>query len=162
MANTTIYLQGPKGPVEVLAVDNGDDTWSLGVSSAGGGGDPVTIAGPLGRAADAASVSVALSTEVVALLGRSGTYTERSSTITLGGTAQEAMAANASRKDYFLQNISAGDIWFSFVETAAVDGAGSVKLSPGASAFSAGGFVSTQALSIIGATTGQKFTLWEG
>lgn len=117
----------------IRLVDNGDGTYSLRTSGAGGTAPAPAL----------------------------GTYTERSTTITAGGTAQVGMAALATRKAWFLQNISAGDLWFSFVETAVIDGAGSAKLSPGASAFSSGGFVSSQALSIIGATTGQKFTLWE-
>lgn len=91
-----------------------------------------------------------------------GTYTERSGTITTGGTAQVAMAANAARKAWFFQNISTADLWISLVETAQANTPGSVKVAPGAVAFSSGGFVSTQALSVVGATTGQKFTLWEG
>lgn len=90
-----------------------------------------------------------------------GDFTERSSTITTGGTAQVAMAANTSRKAWFFQNIGSVDLWISFVETAQADNPGSVKVAPGASAFSSGGFVSAQALSVVGATTGQKFTLWE-
>lgn len=90
-----------------------------------------------------------------------GDFTERSTTITAGGTAQVAMSANASRKAWFFQNIGTADLWISFVETAQADNPGSVKVAPGASAFSSGGFVSAQALSVVGATTGQKFTLWE-
>lgn len=140
-----------------LALVRARVTWTSGTS--------VTItayAGPEGAGAD--DVTLAVPSDQTALPTRPdrGTYTERSTTIASGGAAQEAMAANTSRKAFFLQNISSGDLWFSFVETAAVDSAGSVKLAPGASAFSSGGLVSTQAMSIIGATTGQKFTLWEG
>jgi len=70
MANKTTIVRGPDGtPLPILLIDNGDGTYSIGMSSAGGASDPVTVAGPLGRAADAASVSTALSTEDVALLG---------------------------------------------------------------------------------------------
>ena len=39
------------------------------------------------------------------------TITSRSGTITLGGTAQSFMAANAARKGWFIQNNSTGDLW---------------------------------------------------
>jgi hypothetical protein len=90
-----------------------------------------------------------------------GTFTNRSGTVTAGGTAQTPMAANLVRKAWFFQNNSTGDLWISFVGTA-VATQPSVKISPGGVAQSAGGFVSTQALSVLGATTGQAFTLWEG
>jgi len=50
-------------PIDLLLVDNGDSTYSIGISSAGGGGDPTTIAGPLGSRVAAQSVSVALSSD---------------------------------------------------------------------------------------------------
>lgn len=84
--------------------------------------------------------------------------TDRSGSITTGGTAQALAASNTSRKGLVGQNISAGDLWINEIGgTAAVDTAGSYKVTSG-SPFS----VSTnRAISIIGATTGQKFTATE-
>lgn len=84
--------------------------------------------------------------------------TDRSGAITLGGTAQVLAAANTSRKSLTVQNISVADIWVNEIGgTAAVDTAGSWKIAAGG-AFA----VSTnRAISIIGATTGQKFTATE-
>jgi hypothetical protein len=90
-----------------------------------------------------------------------GTFTNRSGTIAAGGTAQTAMALNATRKAWFFQNNSTGDLWLSFVGTA-VATQPSVKIAAGGVAQSAGGFVSTQALSVLGAVAGQAYTLWEG
>ena len=92
--------------------------------------------------------------------GVSGSPTDRSNTITTGGAAQVAMAALSTRKAYFLQNISSEIMWGSFTGTAAPNAAGSFLISPN-------GIIrnttpcETTALSIYGATTGQKFTAWE-
>jgi hypothetical protein len=86
--------------------------------------------------------------------------TDRSSTITTGGTAQVAMAALSTRKGYFFQNISSEVMWGSWVGTAAPNTAGSFQIAPN-------GIIrnstpcETTALSIYGATTGKVFTAWE-
>ncbi len=105
------------------------------------GGTPVPVSGSVG--------------------GSSGTLTNRSGSITTGGTAQQLMAANSSRKYLFVQNISSGDLWINFTTTAVQDQP-SLKLASGASFFMEGTFVSTELISIIGATTGQKFVAKEG
>lgn len=87
------------------------------------------------------------------------TLTDASGTITAGGTAQTALVAQAARKALQLQNISAGDLWYRFTGTAAVAGTGSFKLASGAYWESDAGNCPNGALSIIGATTGQQFSL---
>ncbi len=84
--------------------------------------------------------------------------TDRSATITTGGTAQQLAAANASRKSLTVQNISDADMWINEIGgAAAVDTAGSWKV-PAGSVFS----VSTnRAVSIVAAATGKKFTATE-
>jgi len=84
--------------------------------------------------------------------------TDRSGSVTTGNTAQPLAPANSARKSLKGQNISAGDLWINEVGgTAAVDAASSYKIVAGAS-FS----VSTsRAVSVIGATTGQKWTATE-
>jgi hypothetical protein len=86
--------------------------------------------------------------------------TDKSGTITLGGTAQVAMVANGARNGLFLQNASSGDLWVSFDTTAVVDSP-SVKVPAGASLRASNSQCPSGAMSIIGATTGQKFTLKE-
>lgn len=86
--------------------------------------------------------------------------TDRSSTITTGGAAQVAMAALATRKGYFFQNVSSEVMWGSWIGTAAPNAAGSFLISPN-------GIIrnttpcETTALSIYGATTGKVYTAWE-
>ena len=86
--------------------------------------------------------------------------TDRSSTITTGGAAQDAVAALATRKAYFFQNISSESMWGSFTGTAAPNAAGSFPILPNGIIRSTT-VCETTALSIYGATTGQKFTMWE-
>lgn len=83
---------------------------------------------------------------------------DRSGSITTGATAQTLAAVNTSRKALEGQNISTGDLWINEMGgTAAADTAGSYKVPAGAT-FS---IATSQAVSIVGATTGQKFTATE-
>lgn len=112
-------------------------------------GAPVTLTDPQGKYVD---ISTAGSGAVLP----SGT--DRSGAITTGGTAQALAPANTSRKSLTGQNISAGDLWINEVGgTAAVNGTGSYQITPG----QAFGVATNRAISIIGATTGQKFTATE-
>ena len=86
--------------------------------------------------------------------------TDRSSTITTGGAAQNAVAALATRKAYFFQNISSEIMWGSFTGRAAPNDAGSFPIQPNGIIRSTT-TCETTALSIYGATTGQKYTAWE-
>ena len=84
--------------------------------------------------------------------------TSRSGSITLGGTAQDLAAANTSRKSLTIQNISSGDLWINENGgTASVEGTDAYRLTPGAWASAS----TNEKVSIIGATTGQKFTAME-
>ena len=87
------------------------------------------------------------------------TYVDKSGTITAGGTAQTLAPANTHRDHLFIGNPNAsGSLWVNDLGgTAAANGAGSTEIPPGS--------VSTtrarNALSIIHATTGAKFTAGE-
>lgn len=86
------------------------------------------------------------------------TGTDRSGSITTGGAAQSLAAANPSRTRLVGQNISSGDLWINEAGgTAAADTAGSYVIGPRATFR----INTTLAVSIIGATTGQKFTARE-
>ena len=153
------YIPLPSGVFMKLSdgtgpyVQTANGTFSLAATGSGGGGGGAVTAvqlppaiGPQ-TAANSMSVVNAIST---APTGASGT-------ITTGGTAQNAAAANASRRGFALQNNSVGDLWFSTIATA-VQSQPSFKLPPGAyyeSPLFGGG---VGAISIIGATTGQAFT----
>lgn len=99
------------------------------------------------------------------------TPTDCSGTITAGGTAQAAIAAQTTLHGFTIGNIdstagSGEPLWISFTGTAAASTAGSWPLSaPTATTFTGlmtystpPGFGTNHALSIIGATTGHKFS----
>lgn len=88
------------------------------------------------------------------------TRTDKSGTITAGGTAQTLIVVNTLRKAWELQNNSSGDLWFS-TTAAAVVGQPSFKLAPGQTYESGLGSADTGAVSLIGATTGQTFSARE-
>lgn len=83
-----------------------------------------------------------------------------SGSIASGGSAQVAMAADAHRLTVIIQNASEEDMWYRFNGTATQDSP-SVFLPPGDTHFYPLGFkhMIVQALSIIGPTLGQKFTI---
>lgn len=85
---------------------------------------------------------------------------DRSGTITTGGVAQIAAAALSTRKAYFFCNLSSESMWGSFTGTAAPDTVGSFEISPRGIIRSTS-VCETTALSIYGATTGKKYTMWE-
>lgn len=115
----------------------------------------------LGTKTAANSLAVTPSSDGVFLVaGATATRTDKSGTITLGGTAQNAIASNAARKGFEIQNQSTGNLWFSTL-AAAVQGQPSVLISPGALYETPLGGAGTGAVSIIGATTGQAFAARE-
>lgn len=92
-----------------------------------------------------------------------GTPTDRSGTITVGGTSQSMMSANTSRKFLFIQNLHpTEDLWIRFGSAAAVDGVGSIVLGPTQTYENPSHYIMTSAIHVIAATTGHKFTAYEG
>lgn len=87
------------------------------------------------------------------------TGTNRSGAITTGGTAQTLAAANATRIGLEIQNIDATeDMWLNEIGgAAALNTAGSYKIGAGSSAR----VRTNQAVSVIAATTGHKWTATE-
>lgn len=93
--------------------------------------------------------------------GQRGALTDRSGTITTGGSSQQLAAANASRSYLFIQNVSTGDLWVRFGAAAAASQP-SIKLAAGASLVAKGdGFIPTESVNIVGATTAQAFSAKE-
>lgn len=91
----------------------------------------------------------------------SGVVTDRSGTITAGGTAQTLAAVNLSRRYLLVQNLHASeDLWVNFTTAAVVDQP-SVRVAAGAAFLMDGAFVSTELVSVIAATTGHKFAAKE-
>ena len=92
-----------------------------------------------------------------------GSLSDSSGTITTGGTAQTVFASNASRNYLLIVNNSSTDIlWISFTTTA-VQGRPSIPIYPaGGSFLMSTTYISTEAVSIIGATTGDSYTAKQG
>jgi len=85
------------------------------------------------------------------------TYTDASSTITLGGTAQALLVANASRTGVSFMNISDTDMYLNPTGTATT-GAGSFLIRAGGTYVTDHGAKDSQEISILCATTGKAFT----
>lgn len=84
--------------------------------------------------------------------------TDRSGSITTAATSQTVAAANTARKSLRIQNISAEVLWVNQTGTAAAAaGAGSYKV-PVDGTFEV---TTNQAVAIVGATAGSKFTATE-
>jgi hypothetical protein len=81
-------------------------------------------------------------------------------TIASGGTAQALFPLRIGRQGWSVQNISTGDLWVSDAGTAVVTTNGH-KVPPGALLTTPDGYGSGEAVSIIGATTGQAFVARE-
>lgn len=91
-----------------------------------------------------------------------GTLTDKSGTITLGGTAQTLAAANSSRKYLLVVNDDPAELlWINFT-TAAVASQPSIPIGPRGSFVMEGDFISTELVSVIAATTSHAFTAKEG
>lgn len=91
-----------------------------------------------------------------------GALTDRSGTVTAGGASQQLCAANAARKYLYVQNNSTGDLWVNWTTVAAASQPSQKIPAGGAYSWPDAGFISTEAVNIIGASTGQAFTAKEG
>ncbi len=96
-----------------------------------------------------------------------GPLTDRSGSITEGGTAQQIAAANAARRYFFICNTSVEILYVNVGATAT--SANSYPLAAAASAGAPGGslvfegsFIPSGSVSILGATTGSTFVAKEG
>ncbi len=160
-------------------------------SGGGGGGTAVTIADGAdvaeGAITDAAATTGGTGTvsaklrlmtsQLATIIGNQAstgvqgavnvTLSDCSGTITTGGAAQNAFAANAGRHGFTIANIDTTEVlWVSFTTTAVASGTGSYPLGPAdATTFgSLSSFTSplgmgiNTALSVVGATTAHKFT----
>lgn len=94
------------------------------------------------------------------VIGATVTKTGLSGTVTSGGVAQTIAPARQARAGFTIQNISSGDLWFRFGGTAAASQP-SFKLISGASYDEPAHGISSGAISVFGATTGQAFTAEE-
>ena len=97
---------------------------------------------------------------MVEIAGGGGALTDASGTITLGGTAQTALALNANRKYLLIQNLSATEsLWVNFDGTAAVAGQPSIQLVGNGVFVWENVYIPTGAVSVLAATTSHPWTL---
>jgi hypothetical protein len=91
----------------------------------------------------------------------SGTnFSDYSGTITAGGTAQLQVPLSPNRRSIFIQNLSSDPLYINFTSTAAIATAGSIELSQYATyAKDQTSSVTPEAIYVIAATTGDKFTI---
>lgn len=115
---------------------------------------PCSVANPL-QVSGSLAVTPAVNT----------TPTDCSGTITAGGTAQNAITASATLHGFQIMNLSTTDfLWINFNGTATASTAGSYSLQPGTSTTSGGSystptnFAPNTNISIVAATTGDKFS----
>lgn len=88
-----------------------------------------------------------------------GTWTNRSTTITAGGTSQQLMAANTARRRVLVQNPCAATEsiflnWTAVATVVTATAGASIELAPCGSYDSGLGPVSTEAINVIATTTG--------
>ena len=88
------------------------------------------------------------------------TYLDRSGAIAVAGAGQTVAIARATRRGFFVQNLSAGDLWIGF-GTAAMVGAPAIRLAAGQLYESPTSGVPADTISIAGAVVGQAFTAKE-
>lgn len=136
---------------------------SLPTSGGGGGSSNATIVGPLGSQTSPNGVSVTIASDqaAVAIKGVSVTTTDKAGTLTSGGAAQTAIASNASRKGWCIQNpVSATEDLFVRVNGTASASTG-VDLSPGFQACNLSNLIDTTAVSVFAATTSHTWLGFE-
>lgn len=92
-----------------------------------------------------------------------GKITDLSGTIAAGGTAQALVGANELRRGYSVMNLSAGKLFINDVGGTAVstEAGASITINAGDLYESPRDQRPTQAISILGATTGQAFAARE-
>ena len=98
--------------------------------------------------------------------GYGESFTDRSGTITLGGTSQQLMAANANRRRFIIMNPASAagqgigvteSLFFNFTSAAGVNTGASMEITPGGWYDSGIGTVTPEAITITAATTGHVF-----
>lgn len=98
-----------------------------------------------------------------------GSYTDRSSSIAVGGTSQQIAAANGARLRLQIQNpcfaagqgIGSAESIFVNFGAAASSAGGSVELAPCGTYDTGAGPVTTQAVNVVAATNGHLYTAKE-
>lgn len=96
----------------------------------------------------------------VAVRATTVTYTDRSSVINAGGTAQQLVPANPARRGFFVQNVSGSDLWINS-SGSAVAGQPTLRIAAGQLYECPVHGVPAAAISILSTTTEQQFSARE-
>ena len=96
----------------------------------------------------------------VAQVGAQASKTDRSGSIAVGGAAQALAPANAARRGLWVQNLSSDALYLNGLGDASA-GQPSLRIAPGGLYEEPASGVSTTAISIFGAATGQAFSARE-
>ncbi len=121
------------------------------------GGNGSTKATPVADSSVVSAIDHAALTPGAALIG--GTTTNKSSTITLGGTAQTLSGGTPTNGYEVCNPGTSGDIWVSDLTTAAANAAGSYRVAANGGCYSPpAGSKPVGGISVVGATTSQVFT----
>ena len=96
----------------------------------------------------------------ITTIGLTGSITNSSGTITTGGTSQQAVAANASRRYFAFQNTSDTAMYLGIGYTPTTSNGLLMSASGGGIVFESN-FIPTQAINVLCATTGKTFVAWE-
>ena len=140
---------GVLGPLQLLNFGVAPTVWSV-----------VSGSGVTQQVADAILDATVVGGAVQTTVAGNKTYTSHSSTITAGGTAQTAAPAQAGRSAYRFCNLSTDILYINDVGgTAGPAVADSIAVPAGALYETQPGLVSPAAISVYGATTGDRFTL---
>jgi len=116
---------------------------------------------PLFDSATGGLVIVPTTVNVSSVASQAGALTNRSGTITAGGSDQQIAASNSSRHFFFFQNVSDTDMWINFGAVANADQP-SILVKPNGSMRIDGSFLPSGAVHVFCATTGKSFTCKEG
>jgi hypothetical protein len=93
-----------------------------------------------------------------------GVLTDRSGTVTTGGTSQQLAPANSNRKYLFIENPTTATeaLYINFTSAASTAGNSSISISPGGSlTMTAATYVSQEAVTVTAATSAHGFTAKE-
>lgn len=102
-----------------------------------------------------------LPSATVALAGNARTVTNNSNTITTGGTSQQIVAANSSRKYLLVQNISDTNMYLGVGYTPTTT-TGILLASNGGGIIFESSFIPNSAINILCATAGKAFVALSG
>lgn len=174
----------PTGSPVLMAGQDGTDVQSLHTDTSGNpivvgaaangapvAANPVLIAGSDGTDARTLATDASGNLKIVTPAGQvvttqlsNSSYTDRSGTITSGGTAQQLCASNSTRKKLYVINTddtgTSESLWINFTTTA-VRAHPSIELKVGAQWAEDASACSNEAVSVIATTTGHAWTAKE-